>query len=173
MDPSQETTAGNLNDVMALLTRDGVVVRRAVQPHCLTFESMFGAEAPMFVRWVAGERLVQVAQNTLLQVTDDTRLAQVALQIAHINLRLDMLGFVIEPRPGPAHGAIAFRSHLFTHNKDQLDYALLRTLLVFCIKTVERALPELQAIVGNTPLPAPPASPEASRLAYALRGFID
>src|ERR1700712_2325611 len=103
-------TASNLSEIMELLTRDGVTVRRAAEPHCISFESMFGAEAPMFVRWVAGERLVQVAQNTLLQALDDTRMAAVALQIAQINLRLDMLGFVIDPRAGLAHGAIAFRA---------------------------------------------------------------
>jgi hypothetical protein len=166
-------TARKLSEIMELLTRDGVTVRRAVEPHCISFESMFGTEAPMFVRWVTGERLVQVAQNTLLQVVDGPRMAAVALQLAQINLRLDMLGFVIDPRPGLTHGAIAFRAHLFTDADGKLDYSLLRMLLVFCIKTVERELPELQALVGTAPVPVPPPSPEASRLAYALRGFID
>jgi hypothetical protein len=170
---AQQATAGNLSEVMELLTRDGVAVRRAVDPHCLRFESMFGPEAPMFVRWVSGERLVQVAQNTLLQITQESRLAEVALQLLSINQRLDTLGFVLDSGPGPAHGAIAFRSHLFTDSTGRLDYALLRTLLMFCIKTVERTLPALQAIVGGAPIPPPPPSPEAARLADALRGFID
>lgn len=149
------------------------------EPSTLRFATIFGDDAPMFVRWPAGERLVLVSQTLPIDLSSGQPAGQApepgaglgaglgagpgaglsppiaeALNAAlsTINRRLDMVGLLAEP----ARGAVWLRTHLFADAQGRLDYPLFLTVVAACVRVVYDCLAELCAALGREPpvLPA-------------------
>ena len=169
----------NVNDLTqlgTLLRREHLALTDPAEPHTLGFPTIFGPEAPMFVRWEAEARLVLISQSLPLVVTA-AQAETLAVTLLRINQQLDMVGLLADP----ARGVVWLRTHLYTDRQGRLDYPLFLTVVAACVQVVRDRLAELCVALGREPPPlaqdkasgAAADEDQAQALLAALRSFSE
>lgn len=160
----------HLAQLAQALRQEGIEVTLSDEAQALHFPTIFGPDAPMFVRWLAADRLVLVSQ-TLPLVVLPAQAGLLAAALLPINRQLDMVGLLADPE----RGVVWLRTHLFTDRQGRLDYPLFLTVVAACVQVVRARLIELCVALGREPpeLAERPDDEKALALMAALRSFSE
>ena len=144
-EPARDERPAQVADLPQLaraLREEGVEILELGMAHTIAIVTVFGAAAPLYIRWSKDEPMVLLSQ-LLPVVFPPQRSADLAMALLRINRSVDLAGFLGDP----VRGEVVMRTHLFPDRQGNVEYPLLLNVLITCVLIAYNNLPTLRAAV--------------------------